>query len=31
MKHGENIHCALLVEGEAGRFILDPGYVVPVL
>ena len=29
MNHGENIHCALLVEGEAGRFILDPGYVVP--
>ncbi len=29
MKHGENIHCALLVEGQAGRFILDPGYVVP--
>lgn len=29
MKHGENIHCALLVEGKACRFILDPGYVVP--
>lgn len=29
MNHGRNIHCALLVEGEAGRFILDPGYVVP--
>ncbi|MCK5785685.1 MAG: hypothetical protein KAH54_03895 [Candidatus Sabulitectum sp.] len=29
MNHGKNIHCALLVEGEAGRFILDPGYVVP--
>ena len=29
MKHGRNIHCALLVEGEAGRFLLDPGYVVP--
>ncbi|MCK5130718.1 MAG: hypothetical protein KAR40_01025 [Candidatus Sabulitectum sp.] len=29
MKHGENIHCALLVEGKDGRFILDPGYVVP--
>ncbi len=24
-----NTHCALLVEGEAGRFILDPGYIVP--
>lgn len=29
MNHGKNIHCALLVEGEAGSFILDPGYVVP--
>ncbi len=29
MNHGRNIHCALLVEGKAGRFILDPGYVVP--
>jgi len=29
MRHGKNIHCALLVEGDAGRFILDPGYVVP--
>lgn len=29
MKHGNNIHCALFVEGEVGRFILDPGYVVP--
>jgi len=29
MNHGRNIHCALLVEGEAGRFILDPGYAVP--
>ncbi len=29
MKHGRNIHCALLVEGEAGRFLFDPGYVVP--
>ena len=29
MRHGDNIHCALLVEGEAGRFIMDPGYVVP--
>jgi len=29
MNHGKNIHCALLVEGYAGSFILDPGYVVP--
>jgi arylamine N-acetyltransferase len=29
MKHGNNIHCALLVEGEAGKFVLDPGYIVP--
>lgn len=29
MNHGRNIHCALLVEGESGTFILDPGYVVP--
>jgi arylamine N-acetyltransferase len=29
MRHGKNIHCALLVEGAAGKFILDPGYVVP--
>ncbi len=29
MNHGRNIHCALLVEGEAGSFILDPGYAVP--
>lgn len=29
MRHGRNTHCALLVEGEAGRFILDPGYAVP--
>jgi arylamine N-acetyltransferase len=29
MNHGRNIHCALLVEGDAGSFILDPGYAVP--
>ncbi len=29
MKHGRNIHCAILVQGDSGRFILDPGYVVP--
>lgn len=30
MRHGKNIHCALLAEGEDGVFLLDPGYVVPV-
>lgn len=29
MKHGRNIHCALLVQGKSGTFILDPGYTVP--
>lgn len=30
MRHGRNIHCALLVEGEEGVFLLDPGFVVPL-
>ncbi|PIE51678.1 hypothetical protein CSA37_03980 [Candidatus Fermentibacteria bacterium] len=29
MNHGRNIHCALLVENQGKRFIMDPGYVVP--
>jgi len=29
MNHGRNIHCALLVQGDSGTFILDPGYAVP--
>lgn len=29
MRHGANIHCGLLVEHEDGRFLLDPGYLVP--
>lgn len=29
MRHGRNIHCALLVEGGEGVFLLDPGFVVP--
>jgi hypothetical protein len=29
MKHGPNIHCALLVETDGRRFLLDPGYLVP--
>ncbi len=29
MKHGRNIHCALLAEGSPGTFLLDPGFVVP--
>jgi arylamine N-acetyltransferase len=28
MRHGANIHCALLVEHEDGKFLLDPGYLV---
>jgi arylamine N-acetyltransferase len=28
MRHGPNIHCALLVEHEKGKFLLDPGYLV---
>jgi len=30
MRHGRNIHCALLVEGVEGTFLLDPGFVVPL-
>ncbi|MFO7627237.1 MAG: arylamine N-acetyltransferase [Candidatus Fermentibacteraceae bacterium] len=30
MRHGRNIHCALLVEGGEGVFLLDPGFVVPL-
>jgi arylamine N-acetyltransferase len=29
MRHGKNIHCALLAQGNEGAFLLDPGYVVP--
>jgi arylamine N-acetyltransferase len=29
MKHGSNIHCALLVENDDRKFLLDPGYLVP--
>ncbi|MBU1699267.1 MAG: arylamine N-acetyltransferase [Candidatus Eisenbacteria bacterium] len=29
MKHGANIHCALMVELGDRRFLLDPGYLVP--
>lgn len=29
MKHGRDIHCAVMVECSAGRFLLDPGYLVP--
>jgi len=29
MRHGRNIHCALLVEGGEGVFLMDPGFVVP--
>ena len=28
MRHGANIHCALLVEHGKGGFLLDPGYLV---
>jgi arylamine N-acetyltransferase len=28
MRHGENIHCALLVELGDRRYLLDPGYLV---
>lgn len=30
MRHGRNIHCALLAEGWGESFLLDPGYVVPM-
>lgn len=30
MRHGRNIHCALLAEGVEGVFLLDPGFVVPL-
>jgi arylamine N-acetyltransferase len=31
MRHGRNIHCALLVEDSDGtRYLADPGYLVPV-
>jgi arylamine N-acetyltransferase len=28
MRHGANIHCALLVDFDDRRFLLDPGYLV---
>lgn len=28
MRHGANVHCALLVELDANRWLLDPGYLV---
>lgn len=28
MRHGENIHCALVVELDGKRLLLDPGYLV---
>lgn len=28
MRHGVNIHCALVVELHDGRYLLDPGYLV---
>jgi arylamine N-acetyltransferase len=28
MRHGENIHCALVVELDNERYLLDPGYLV---
>lgn len=30
MKHGRDIHCAVMVEAPFGRFLLDPGYLVHV-
>lgn len=30
MRHGRNIHCALLAESGGERFLLDPGFVVPL-
>ncbi len=30
MRHGRNIHCALLAESGDGVFLLDPGFVVPL-
>ena len=29
MRHGENIHCGLIVHLQARRFYLDPGYLLP--
>lgn len=29
MRHGPNVHCGLLVELDGGRYLLDPGYLVP--
>jgi arylamine N-acetyltransferase len=29
MRHGRNIHCALLVVLDGERYLLDPGYLVP--
>lgn len=29
MRHGRNIHCALVVRHPRGPFLLDPGYLVP--
>jgi arylamine N-acetyltransferase len=28
MRHGANVHCALVVELDGKRFLLDPGYLV---
>jgi arylamine N-acetyltransferase len=28
MKHGPNVHCAVLIEMDGGRYLLDPGYLV---
>jgi arylamine N-acetyltransferase len=28
MQHGPNVHCALLVEVDGSRYLLDPGYLV---
>lgn len=28
MRHGSNVHCALLVEVDGSRYLLDPGYLV---
>ncbi|NLP05114.1 hypothetical protein GX411_04105 [Candidatus Fermentibacteria bacterium] len=30
MKHGRDIHCAVMIESAIGRFLLDPGYLVHV-
>jgi len=28
MRHGQNVHCGLVVEAGDGRYLLDPGYLV---